>query len=569
MIPFCIAFCVVSLLPNLTQAPSNKLQGSGASSPGDFGTSVALSNDTIVVGAISSGSAYVFTKSGSQWSEQQKLTVAIPTPGETFGRSVAISGDTIIVGAANYTNDNSSVRGSAYVFVRSGTNWSLQQRLEANDGLPGDDFGWSVGLFGNTAVIGAVNDDDPSGKVNVGSAYVFVRSGATWSLQQKLTAPDSGIADPNLTGDAFGSSVGIWDNTILVGAPWHDHGGVENSGAGYVFDRVGTTWSLSAEIRPSDTLIGKAFGMASAICNNKIVVGAYLDDICSLGLDVGSAYVFTKDGVTWNQEAKLTGSDVVSGDAFGRAVALFGDRVVVGAFTHKTNDAVESGAAYLYQRIGSGWTEQQKLTASDVSAGQMLGFAVAISDTITVIGAPAWSSFAAPSTAGSSYYFSNPTMVTGVSPFGIGTPGCCGTHNIGVVGTPTIGNASFALTCTYTPQIAVGLGLVTDSQDVVGSDLFGIGVLLHADISLASQVYAFDFMSNASGFGVAPAGIGNDPILVNKTFFAQAIWGWSSFQCNRCPSPCNTSPYCPQLQSQCWHSPYGLSSSPGMAITIQ
>src|SRR6185503_19688910 len=181
-----------------------------------FGDSVAVSGDTAVVGAIgdddggtSSGSAYVFVRSAGVWSQQQKLTASDALAGDEFGYSVAVSGDTAVVGARS-DSDAGTFSGSAYVFVRSAGVWSQQQKLTASDAAAGDFFGFSVAVSGDTAVVGAIFDDDAGS--GSGSAYVFVRSAGVWSQQQKLTASDAAASD------SFGASVAVSGDTAVVGA---------------------------------------------------------------------------------------------------------------------------------------------------------------------------------------------------------------------------------------------------------------------------------------------------------------------------------------------------------------
>lgn len=164
-------------------------------------------------------------RSGTSWSEQAKLTASDAAAGDWFGYSVAVSGDTAVVGA-NGDDDGGSASDSAYVFVRSGMSWNEQTKLTASDPAIGDNFGTSVALSGHTAVVGAPFDDD--GITNSGSAYVFVRSGTSWSEQAKLIAGDADA------GDNFGRSVAVSDDTAVVGAYQDDDGG-SNSGSAYVF----------------------------------------------------------------------------------------------------------------------------------------------------------------------------------------------------------------------------------------------------------------------------------------------------------------------------------------------
>ena len=159
-----------------------------------FGGSVAISEDTVMVGAsgntdngINSGAVYIFTRSGSIWTQEAKLLANDGTAGDNFGSSVAISENTMIIGADN-DNDYGEYAGSAYIFTRSGSIWTQEAKLAANDGEARDFFGTSVDINGNTAIIGAYQDDD-NGKYS-GSAYVFTRSGTSWNQQSKLLASD-------------------------------------------------------------------------------------------------------------------------------------------------------------------------------------------------------------------------------------------------------------------------------------------------------------------------------------------------------------------------------------------
>jgi hypothetical protein len=207
-----------------------------------FGNSVAMSpsQDTAVVGAwlddndggVDAGSAYIFVESGNSWIEYAKLTASDGAADDRFGVKVAISGDTVVVGA--YQDDDAgSQSGSAYVFTRSGTPgsevWIEQAKLTASDAAAGDQFGASLALAGDTAVVGAYAADNAGG-VDAGSAYVFTRSGATWTQQYKLTAPAAG-AD-----DWFGAAIALSGKTPVIGARQDDHAGGINAGSAYVFD---------------------------------------------------------------------------------------------------------------------------------------------------------------------------------------------------------------------------------------------------------------------------------------------------------------------------------------------
>ncbi len=367
-----------------------------------FGFSVALSGDTAVIGAlrddndvngIDSGSAYVFTRSGTTWSRQAKLTATDGAANDTFGGNVALSGDTAVIGALGDDDDVSGVdSGSAYVFTRSGTTWSQQAKLTATDGAAGDEFGYSVALSGDTAVIGAARDDDNGN--DSGSAYVFTRSGTTWSQQAKLTTADGAA------GDVFSISVALSGDTAVIGADLDDEKG-DNSGAAYVFTRSGTTWSQQAKLTANDGAAGDLFGIRVALSAVTAVIGAARDD--DKGDNSGAAYVFIRSGTTWSQQAKLTAADGAANDRFGTRVAISGDTAVIGAILDD-DKGDNSGSAYVFTRSGASWRQQAKLIATDGAADDVFGWSVALSGDTAVIGAPT-SIFVLPGGTGSAYVF--------------------------------------------------------------------------------------------------------------------------------------------------------------------
>jgi hypothetical protein len=381
-----------------------KLTASDGATGDSFGYSVALSADTALVGAYyddvgantDQGSAYVFTRSGTTWSEQQKLTASDGAAGDYFGHSVALSGDTALVGAHLDDVGARADQGSAYVFTRSGTTWSQQQKLNASDGIDYDYFGYSVALSGDTALVGAYLDD-VGGNGNQGSAYVFTRSGTTWSQQQKLNASD-GAAN-----DYFGVSVALSGDTALVGAYLDDVGANTNQGSAYVFTRSGTTWSQQEQLTASDGAASDQFGYSVALSGDTALVGAYLDDV-GANTDQGSAYVFTRSGTTWSLQQKLTATDGAASDGFGVSVALSGDTALVGARYDDVGTNANQGSAYVFTRSGTTWGPQQQLTASDGAANDYFGYSVALSGDTALVGAYA-DAVGANTYQGSAYVF--------------------------------------------------------------------------------------------------------------------------------------------------------------------
>lgn len=307
-----------------------------------------------------------------------------------FGQAVAVSGQTSVVGApADDTPEANS--GSATVYLRSGTDWTPQATLIAADHHTGDQLGYSVDLDGDTAVVGAPFDN-PDGVVDAGAAYVFVRSGGTWTQQAKLS-PNGASA-----GDSFGWAVALRGNVAVVTAPDADRG--DRHGAAYVFLRSGTTWSQRAVVRPTDRPAG-GFGLSVAMDQDTVVVGQY-----GPATFPGAAYVFVGSGSNWTQQARLTASDGRGQDFFGAAVDVSVDIVVVGA-KFDTAGKPYSGSAYVFARTGASWTEQAKLLASDAHPDDELGTSVAVQGDTAVVGAYNYPVAPFASAGGAAYVFTS------------------------------------------------------------------------------------------------------------------------------------------------------------------
>jgi len=367
-----------------------KLLASDGETEDYFGCAVAISGDTAVVGAYRDvvgpygymlGSAYVFRHDGSSWTEEQKLLASDGEHGDIFGWSVAICNDTIVIGNYVDNNDNGLWAGGAYVFRFNGSSWVEEQKLLASDGAAQDLFGRSVGVCDDIVVIGADGDDD-----DCGAAYVFRYDGSSWTEEQKLLASD------REAGDLFGYSAALSENAVVVGAEGDDDNGF-HSGSAYVFRYNGSSWVQEAKLLPSDGAAEDRFGVAVAMSGDAVVVGVPSDDDAfpaDSRFDSGSAYVFRYDGSSWAQEAKLLASYGERDDQFGSSVAISGDTAVVGAFRE---DGVyppwspDVGAAYAFLYDGSSWVEEAKLLASDGAHTDWFGESVAISDGAAVIGA--------------------------------------------------------------------------------------------------------------------------------------------------------------------------------------
>ena len=388
--------------------------------------------------APAAGAAYVFVRDpDGVWSQQAYLKASNTDSNDDFGRSVAISGDTIVVGArledsstigvdGNQADNSAQDSGAAYVFVRDGTGvWSQQAYLKASNTGIGDNFGFSVAVSGDTIVVGAFSEDSNATGVNgdqannsaqdSGAAYVFVRDGTgVWSQQAYLKASNSGI------GDQFGGSVAISVDTIVVGATGEDssatgvNGNQTNNsasfaGAAYVFVRNGAgIWVQQAYLKASNTDANDDFGWSVAVSGDTIVVSSFDEDSNAVGVNgnqadnsftaAGAAYVFVRNTTIWTQQAYLKASNTNAEDVFGFSVAVSGNTVVVGTERERSNatgingdqadnSAFAAGAAYVFVRNGTAWSQQAYLKASNTDALDAFGNSVAVNDNTIVIGA--------------------------------------------------------------------------------------------------------------------------------------------------------------------------------------
>lgn len=365
-----------------------RLSGSDAADGDAFGWSVAVSGDTAIIGAPKKqnganreqGQAYVYFRSGTSWSEQAKLVASDGADNDHFGRSVAIDESTAVVGAYSKTVGTGIWQGQAYVYVRSGSRWSEQAKLVASDGETEDAFGTSVSISGDTIIIGA-DSKQVGGHLRQGQAYIYVRTGPSWSQQAKLVGSDSASFD------YFGDSVAISLDTAIVGACGKSVGTNGGQGQAYVYVRSGTSWIEQAKLAGSDGAPHDCFGYSVALSRNTAVVGAHLKDVGANSAQ-GQAYVYVRSGTSWAEQAKLVASDGAAVDNFGFAVAVSGDTAVVGAAERQVRGNPQQGQGYVYTRAGAAWVEQAILDGSDGATGDQFGAAVAASGDTVVLGAP-------------------------------------------------------------------------------------------------------------------------------------------------------------------------------------
>ncbi|MBI1762997.1 MAG: putative Ig domain-containing protein [Acidobacteria bacterium] len=394
--------------------------------PSDDFFAVAISGDTVIVGASGNnsgtGAAYIFDRNQGgldNWGLVKKLTANDATMGDAFGAAVGISGDTIVVGAYQ----NNSHRGAAYVFERNlggANNWGQVKKIIASDAADPDFFASALTIDGDTVVIGAYHK-----QFFTGAAYIFDRNqGGTgnWGQVKKLTASDAA------NNDSFGSSVSISGDTVAIGAI----GKNENTGAAYIFGRNqggANNWGESKKLTISDGLPQDVFGASIGISNDTVVVGA-----SGKNATTGAAYVFDRNqggANNWGQVRMLTANDGIAPDRFGVSVGIAGDTVVVGADQNYGNAGQTfRGAAYLFGRNQGGtgnWGQMQKLTANDEADYDYFGLSVALSGDSTngykvLVGA-----LFANDQAGAAYLFSNSCTTPSLTPASlplaqVGTP---------------------------------------------------------------------------------------------------------------------------------------------------
>ena len=329
------------------------------------------------------------------YDELMKLVASDRATNDQFGTSVSISGDYAIVGADG-KDDNA---GAAYIYIRDGASWSQQAKLVASDRAAGDIFGLSVSISSDYAIVGAQTEDhDAFGADSLssaGSAYIFKRDGVSWSQQAKLVASDRAV------NDRFGNSVSISGDYVIIGAKREDHDVSDaneliDAGAAYIFKRDGTSWSQQAKLVASDRNANDRFGISVSISGDYAIVGAHWEDHDALGVNelsnAGSAYIFMRDGVSWSQQAKLVASDRAAGDIFGLSVSISGDYAIVGAYGQDhdvsgANELSNAGSAYIFMRDGVSWFQQAKLVASDRNEEDWFGNPVSISGDYAIVGA--------------------------------------------------------------------------------------------------------------------------------------------------------------------------------------
>lgn len=393
--------------------------------PGEDSNATGIDGNQSDGSASSSGAVYVFRRNGETFVQEAYVKASNTASNDIFGMSVALSGDTLVIGApgedsdaigvgGSQSNDNASASGAVYVFVRTAGKWAQQAYIKASNGDANDYFGTSVALSGDTLAVGAIGEDsnatgiagnqDNESKTDSGAAYVFVRVAGVWAQQAYIKASNT---DAN---DSFGVTLALSGDTLVVGADAEDsnavgvNGNADNdsdndSGAAYVFVRAAGVWAQEAYLKASNTATNDHFGASLALFGDTLAVGAYGEDSSAVGVngdqgnddaaDSGAVYVFSRNGAAWAQSAYVKASNTENFDYFGASVALSEGMLVVGADGENggtvgldgkqgDNTANDSGAVYLFARGGGSFSQVGYLKPPNTDASDAFGGSVAL-----------------------------------------------------------------------------------------------------------------------------------------------------------------------------------------------
>ncbi|MBT8400989.1 MAG: T9SS type A sorting domain-containing protein [Rhodothermia bacterium] len=383
---------ILALTTGVAAAQSQqKVMAADGSQNDFFGMSVSLRGELAVVGtSATSGAAYVIRPQchAGPCQWQEEQKLTSGMFGDRFGFAVAGSGRRVVVGAPEDSNEKGVGAGSAYLFAYDGEQWSLEQTITASDGEAYDAFGHSVAMDGNLMVVGSpMGDTGGMNPMMSGSAYVFRHDGTGWIEEQELVPHDPAMAD------RFANSVAIQGSRIVVGAPRNDNGLGMNAGAIYIFRRSDCptsetcTWVLEQKVLASDGAASDFFGSSVAIDGNRIVGGAWKGDHAP-GMESGAAYAFRHDGTQWNEEQKLVADDAESGDQFGGQVTVSGSRIVIAANADSNDNGERSGSAYSFRFDGENWVQENKLMAGDGAPNDRFPLSVSLDGDRAIMGMP-------------------------------------------------------------------------------------------------------------------------------------------------------------------------------------
>ncbi len=477
---------------------SDNLGGNSDSLGG--GPSIARDGDVLVVGAwhdtvgalTQAGSATVFRWDGSTWAEEQELTSGTGHAFKQFGVSVAVSGDVIVVGANRADIGPHLSVGSATVFRWNGASWVEEVELGTSTGGDFVLFGSSVDVDGDVIVVGSPGETVGS-NAKQGSATVFRWDGSAWNEDDVLSA-SAGAA-----GDEFGTSVAMDGDVIVAGTRFDDVGAEADQGSATVFRWDGSAWIEEDDLVDGDGAAGDLFGYSVSVDGDVIAVGSYFDDV---GTDVnaGSAVVFRWDGSAWDEEVKLVDPTGDLSNWFGCAVSVSGDALAVGSQNKRVGSATLAGSVLTYRWNGLSWLQDVEFAASDAAASDNYGESLLLSGDTLFVGAPNEDGGAGGNfNQGAVYVYDIPDPWTDL---GGGAPGAAGVPALIGVGTLVEGTpASVAL--TQTPAGALVLAWISLSS----TPFAALGGTVHAFPFVNQLFFVADGSGTFAGGTTWPPGI--------------------------------------------------------------
>jgi hypothetical protein len=362
------------------EGSTSKLAPADGEAGEQFGRSIAIQDDTALVGAphddvsgrSESGAVYWYERSGATWEARGKITSGEYEATDQFGWAVDIAGDWAFIGAIGH-------KGAVFVFTREDGGWRQQRKLTASDGNLGDNFGKALALDTDRAIIGAPQDADPFG-TNGGAVYVFEKISGQWAEAGKLLPSEGNQRD------LFGKSVAISGDVALVGAYGNEAGHDGNGGAAYVFRFETGTWEEIARIRPEAIASVDNFGRAVTVEDDRALISGLVED--DEGNRRDAAFIFERSGEGWRETAQLTPpTEDTTGDP-GKSVALDGDRALLGAYMNDTAKGDRSGSTYVFERENGIWQRRASLVPADGDRGDYFGRALAAENGTAIVGAP-------------------------------------------------------------------------------------------------------------------------------------------------------------------------------------
>ena len=372
-----------------------------------FGRDLALEGDTLIVGADgaeppggnSQGAAYIFARDGSDWVEQVKLVAFDAVDFARFGAAVDISGDRVVVGARGQDIGGEDGQGAAYVYLRVGDEWRLEQQLLASDGDSIDLFGSDVAIDGEVIAVGAESEEGAitesfEGCQGSGAAYVFELQDGTWVETAKV------FDEMGQCSDNYGQEIDVQGDTLIVGAPLASIDGAFNRGAAYVYRKLGGGWPLEQKIGIADWTAGDHLGSAVALDRDVALVGAEERPIAG-NFQQGAAFVFKRTGATWLETQELTASDGQEDSEFGSALALRGGMALI------MGEIGINGYVYEFREQGGVWQEIQSMRAPEDPQSLDFGISISLGESRAVIGHGANT---IPPPGGSAWVYLRPTL---------------------------------------------------------------------------------------------------------------------------------------------------------------